>query len=136
MGESDAPDVVAEVFAVAVAHPGRIPEDAVPWLYRTAWNVISNAWRAQGRRARPVPVAADAGDVGVDVAERSALLDALATLSGTDREALMLTAWEGLEGGRAAAAAGCSAPTFAVRLHRARRRFEQAMAAAGEEVAR
>jgi RNA polymerase sigma-70 factor, ECF subfamily len=134
VGASDAPDVVAEVFAVALAHPGKVPDDALPWLYRTAWNVISNLWRAQVRRARPVPSTNDTGDVGVEVVERAALLDALATLSDADREALMLTAWEGLDGRRAAAAAGCSAATFAVRLHRARARFERALATAGEEV--
>jgi RNA polymerase sigma-70 factor (ECF subfamily) len=134
VGADDAPDVVAEVFAVAVAHPGKVPEDALPWLYRTAWNVISNLWRTQARRARPVPSVTDAGDVGIEVVERAALLDALATLSDADREALMLTAWEGLDGSRAAAAAGCSAATFAVRLHRARNRFERALAEAGEEV--
>jgi RNA polymerase sigma-70 factor, ECF subfamily len=135
VGVSDAPDVVAEVFAVAVAYPGKVPDDALPWLYRTAWNVVANHWRATQRRARPVPIVADAGDIGVDVVERAALLDALETLSDTDREALMLTAWEGLDGRRAAAAAGCSTATFSVRLHRARRRFEQALAIAGEEVA-
>jgi RNA polymerase sigma-70 factor (ECF subfamily) len=77
---------------------------------------------------------ADAADIGVDVVERSTLIDVLAALSDVDREALLLTAWEGLDGRRAATAAGCSAATFAVRLHRARRRFEQALAAAGEEV--
>jgi DNA-directed RNA polymerase specialized sigma24 family protein len=134
VGASDAPDVVAEVFAVAVAHPGKVPDDALPWLYRTAWNVISNMWRAQARRARPLPMVIGAGDVGVEVVERAAFFEALATLSDTDREALMLTAWEGLDGRRAAAAAGCSAATFAVRLHRARSRFERAIAEAGEEV--
>jgi RNA polymerase sigma-70 factor (ECF subfamily) len=134
VGASDAPDVVAEVFAVAVAHPGKVPDDALPWLYRTAWNVISNMWRAEARRGRPAFLMSDTGDVGTEVVERAALLDALATLSDTDREALMLTAWEGLDGRRAAAAAGCSAATFAVRLHRARGRFERALAQAAEEV--
>jgi RNA polymerase sigma-70 factor, ECF subfamily len=32
----------------------------------------------------------------------------------------MLVAWEGLDGARAARAAGCSKAAFAVRLHRAR----------------
>jgi RNA polymerase sigma-70 factor (ECF subfamily) len=131
---SDAPDVVAEVFAVAVAHPGKVPDDALPWLYRTAWNVISNMWRAEAKRARPALLMSDTGDVGTEVVERAALLAALATLTETDREALMLTAWEGLDGRRAAAAAGCSAATFAVRLHRARGRFERALAQAAEEV--
>jgi RNA polymerase sigma-70 factor (ECF subfamily) len=135
VGASDAPDVVAEVFAVAVAHPGKVPDDALPWLYRTAWNVIANLWRADQRRARLVGVATEAADPAVDVVELDAMLGALATLSDDDREALLLTAWEGLDGRRAAAAAGCSAATFAVRLHRARRRLERALTLADEEVA-
>jgi RNA polymerase sigma-70 factor, ECF subfamily len=35
---------------------------------------------------------------------------------------LTLIAWDGLDVGAAAAAAGCSRATFSVRLHRARRR--------------
>jgi len=134
VGATDAPDVVAEVFAVAVANPGKVPDDALPWLYRTAWNVIANLWRANERSARFVAIAHEGADPAVDVVERAALLDALASLSDTDREALLLTAWEGLDGWRAAAAAGCSAATFAVRLHRARSRFARALAESGEEV--
>ena len=134
VGASDAPDVVAEVFAVAVAHSSKVPDDALPWLYRTAWNVIANLWRAEQRRARLTGAAQESVDPAVAVVERAALADALATLSDTDREALLLTAWEGLDARRAAAAAGCSAATFAVRLHRARRRLERSMNRDEEEV--
>jgi DNA-directed RNA polymerase specialized sigma24 family protein len=48
---------------------------------------------------------------------------ALARLSDRDREALMLVAWHGLSGARAARAAGCSRAAFAVRLRRARARL-------------
>lgn len=54
VGATDAPDVVSEVFAVAVAKRAKVPDDALPWLYRTAWNVIANHWRAEDRRARLV----------------------------------------------------------------------------------
>ena len=36
VGASVAPNVVADVFAVVVAHPERVPDDALLWLYRTA----------------------------------------------------------------------------------------------------
>jgi DNA-directed RNA polymerase specialized sigma24 family protein len=39
----------------------------------------------------------------------------------------MLVAWEGLDAARAAQAAGCSRATFAVRLHRARKRLDRAL---------
>lgn len=65
------------------------------------------------------------------VAERAAVVAALERLAEGDREALRLVAWEGLEASRAAHAAGCSPRTFAVRLHRARRRLMKELAAAG-----
>jgi RNA polymerase sigma-70 factor (ECF subfamily) len=131
---SDAPDAVAEVFAVAMTKVGAVPDDALPWLYRTAWNVIANHWRAEERRARFVAssrVAADPADV---VAERALLVGAVAELSDADREVLLLTAWEGLDASQAAAALGCSTATFQVRLHRARRRLERALEAGDVEV--
>jgi RNA polymerase sigma-70 factor (ECF subfamily) len=51
-----------------------------------------------------------------------ALFEALARLPGHEREALLLTAWDGLRPRAAADVAGCSPATFRVRLHRARRR--------------
>jgi RNA polymerase sigma-70 factor (ECF subfamily) len=132
VGATAAPDVVADVFAVVVAHPERVPEDALPWLYRTAWNVIANLRRADARSSSIGFEAPSVADPGSVVAERSALTAALAELSDADREAILLTAWEGLDAKRAAAAAGCSAGTFAVRLHRARRRLERALAIAEE----
>jgi RNA polymerase sigma-70 factor (ECF subfamily) len=134
VGASDAPDVVSEVFVVAVAKRAKVPDDALPWLYRTAWNVIANHWRADDRRARLVVAATTSPDPAVGVAERTALIGALATLSDRDREALLLTAWEGLDASAAAQVVGCSTSTFTVRLHRARRRLEQALALHDEEV--
>lgn len=128
VGASAAPDVVADVFAVVVAYPERVPDDPLPWLYRTAWNVIANLRRADARRSSFAFEAPSVADPGSVVAERSVLFAALAELSDADREALLLTAWEGLDAKRAAAAAGCSVGTFSVRLHRARRRLERALA--------
>jgi DNA-directed RNA polymerase specialized sigma24 family protein len=48
---------------------------------------------------------------------------ALRTLSESDREALLLIAWEDLTPSAAAASLGISAAAFRVRLHRARRRL-------------
>ena len=44
-------------------------------------------------------------------------------LSDDDRETLALIAWDGLQPREAALVTGCSAATFAVRAHRARRRL-------------
>ena len=132
IGATAAPDIVADVFAVVVAHPERVPDDALPWLYRVAWNVMANARRADGRRSSLVKrlQARDierSDDPGAMVSERAEVIDALVALSAVDREALLLVAWEGLDNRRAAAATGCSVGAFAVRLHRARRRLEAAL---------
>jgi RNA polymerase sigma-70 factor (ECF subfamily) len=53
----------------------------------------------------------------------SPLVEALGRLSSREREALMLTAWEGLDGASAAAALNISPVAFRVRLHRAKHRL-------------
>jgi RNA polymerase sigma-70 factor (ECF subfamily) len=67
---------------------------------------------------------------GHDPAERpgAELRSALGRLSSDDQEILRLVAWEGLSHAEAGQALGCSANAAAIRLHRARRRLERAVA--------
>ena len=129
-----AQDVVAETFLVAWRRIEDVPDDALPWLYGVARRVLANERRSADRRAaleRRVATAAvtvGAGDAGDSVVDAELLRAALAGLSDNHREALMLVAWHGLSGARAARAAGCSAATFAVRLHRARARLAAQLA--------
>lgn len=122
-------DVVSETFLVAWRRPDRVPDEPLPWLLVVARNVIANQ-RRTARRADELwftavregwtmtsPSAADA------VHEREALLRALAGCTRAEREALLLTAWDGLTPAQAAEVAGCSARAFTVRLHRARTRL-------------
>lgn len=66
-----------------------------------------------------------APDPADEVAARMALDDALTQLSEGDREALLLVVWDGLDNRKAAVVMNCSPATFALRLHRARRRLTQ-----------
>jgi RNA polymerase sigma-70 factor, ECF subfamily len=50
-GREVAEDVVAETFAVAWRRRDCMPEEALPWLYAIAGNVVANQWRS-GRRRR------------------------------------------------------------------------------------
>jgi RNA polymerase sigma-70 factor (ECF subfamily) len=124
-----AQDALAETFLIAWRRFDAVPADPLPWLYGVARRVLANQRRSAGRGAALEEKLAFAGwpDGHDDLAERVGDADlmrlALARLSEHDREALMLVAWEGLDGARAARAAGCSRGAFAVRLHRARSRL-------------
>jgi RNA polymerase sigma-70 factor (ECF subfamily) len=124
--------VVSETFLVAWRRLDSVPDDPLPWLYGVARRVLANQRRSAGRaRALEERLKVAEPRTGADPAERAgevdALRHALATLSPDDREALMLIAWEDLDNARAARASGCSRATFAVRLHRARRRLADAL---------
>ncbi len=121
-----AEDVASETFVVVSRRIADVPVDPLPWLYGVARRVLANERRGEARRDRLTqelgvnaePVCADAArsDVG-------GVLAVLAQLPEPDREALMLTAWEGLSSAEAAAAAGCSRVAMRARLSRARRRL-------------
>jgi RNA polymerase sigma factor (sigma-70 family) len=131
-----ADDIVSEVFVVAFRRLEEVPEDPLPWLLATTRRVLANHRRATGRRealtghltALQPAVWRDDSD-GV-----RGLMAGLARLNERDREILLLIAWEDLDPSSAAAALGCSRATFAVRLHRARRRLAAAMAQAESEI--
>jgi RNA polymerase sigma factor (sigma-70 family) len=123
-----AQDAVAETFLVAWRRFDDVPADALPWLFGVARRVLANQRRSSGRGAALEQrlAGADAGataDMEESVTESEAVRAALNRLSERDREALMLVAWHGLSGRRAARAAGCTRAAFDVRLHRARRRL-------------
>jgi RNA polymerase sigma-70 factor, ECF subfamily len=121
-----AQDVVADTFLVAWRRLEDVPEDALPWLYATARRVLANQRRSAARglaldeRLSGAVGSGGSVDLGDSVADAELVRLALGRLSGRSREALMLVAWDGLDGARAARAAGCSRAAFAVRLHRAR----------------
>lgn len=123
-----AQDVVAETFLVAWRRLEDVPDDALPWLFGVARRVLANQRRSSDRGAAlEHRLAGAAGAAPIEpeerVTESEVVRTALARLSERDREALVLVAWHGLSGKRAARAAGCTRATFDVRLHRARRRL-------------
>lgn len=126
-------DVVAEVFAVAWRRRADLPANGLPWLYRTAWNVIGDRYRADDRRSqlleklRTVP-AEEPATLADGLLDRSELIAAFGTLTDDEREVLLLHAWEGLTNGDIGHTLGISSGAAAVRLHRARRRLQRALA--------
>jgi RNA polymerase sigma factor (sigma-70 family) len=135
-----AEDVASDVFLVAWRHRADIPEPPLPWLLGVARNLLRKHAGAGRRRwlltnrIAALTSAADmaAWDAGEHVVEREVALAALASLPGQDVEALTLITWHGLSIAEAASVAGCSARAFTVRLHRARRRLNEALRSADQ----
>ena len=129
-GRDLADDIVSDTFLVAWRRFEAIPDDPLPWLLGVARNVVHERHRDAARqvRLRSLTSTEVEGDVAEAVAERAVTLAALDALGVADRELLTLVGWHGLATREAARVVGCSSATFLVRLHRARKRFEQAFA--------
>lgn len=126
-----AEEVASETFLIAWRRIDSVPQESLPWLLGTARKVLANRRRSAKRRSavgQPIPLeVVEAPDPGTPipdlVADRKAFAAAFAALSTRDREVLTLTAWDGLEPREAAQVMGCTAATYSLRLHRARRRL-------------
>lgn len=139
VGASAAQDVVSDVFLVAWRRIDEVPADALPWLLVVARNTIGNRRRGIVRQQRlsdqlanlerSSTVSSGADEIAL---ERRAMLAALADLSPAEREALLLTGWDGLSVVQAAEVVGCSRRAFELRLHRARNRLRRVLAAEEE----
>ena len=135
-----AEDLLSEVFTAALDARKRVvvhrSGSALPWLYGIAMNVLRRYFRHRqpGWVADPDQVMDwDAVDARLDAeAQHGRLRRALGTLSDSDRELLLLVAWEGLTPAGAAAVLGISKVAARSRLHRARHRAGQAMQAAAD----
>jgi RNA polymerase sigma-70 factor (ECF subfamily) len=128
LGREEAADAAAEAFTVAwrkIAHVPPEPE-TLPWLYGVVRRVVANAERGLRRRERLAARAASGAAEAVTGHDSTGLLAALEGLRADDREILRLAAWEGLDPRQMGTVLGCSPNAAAIRLHRARRRLEQA----------
>jgi len=135
---ADAEDVAAETFIIAWRKIDAVPAvESLPWLYAVARRVLANQRRGHGRRERlaallrveDVATPMRAGEDGDGPA-----FAALGSLSPADQELLRLVAWEELGNQQIAAVLGITPNAVAIRLHRARARFVDALArGAGED---
>jgi RNA polymerase sigma factor (sigma-70 family) len=129
-GQQAADDLLGEVWVRAFGgragfDPGH--DDARPWLYGIARNVLRAHWRT-ARAADQVPdrLAEDPWDDVIDrldsaaAARARALAGALRALPAEEREVLLLVAWEQLTPAQAAAVLGIPQGTARSRLYRAR----------------
>jgi RNA polymerase sigma-70 factor (ECF subfamily) len=125
-----AADIVADTFLVAWRRLDEIPTDqARLWLFGVARNVLANHQRS-ARREHELnhKLRLELSEmVTPEPGERPEIGLAFRSLTETDQELLRLTAWEGLSPEELAVTLGCTANAARIRLHRARKRFAEAL---------
>jgi RNA polymerase sigma factor (sigma-70 family) len=134
-GHQVADDLLGEVWVRAFAARGGYDpgyDDALPWLYGIARNVLRAHWRT--RRDTDHPAAETAVDPWDDVVDRldsaaraQVLVPALRALPAAERDVLLLVAWEQLTPAEAASVLGVPPGTARSRLHRARAALRAAL---------
>jgi len=128
-------DIAAATFLVAWRRRDDLPERPLGWLLATARRTCANERRGSARRdqflegERQRSSSAPRTSEADIVVERDHVLRCWRRLSPDDQELLAPIAWEGLDLKSAALVIGVRPATAAVRLHRARRRLENALAA-------
>jgi RNA polymerase sigma-70 factor (ECF subfamily) len=126
VGAADAHDIAAETFTIAWRRWSEVTDPPFPWLLGVARNVVANHVRTLQRRRRLQDrvrlLTAVTGRSGqqLDLAARLEALRRLAALGETEREALLLTAWDGLTNEQAATVLGISPAAVRKRVSRAR----------------
>jgi RNA polymerase sigma-70 factor, ECF subfamily len=133
--DGDVDAVVGEAFLTAWTCWDRrpfAPAELRPWMFGIARNLVRSTQRREGTRpgreqhaARLLPPAPDAFEaITADLELRAAL----ASLSASDREVLLLVAWDDCDMRELAEVLGVSSVAARVRLHRARSRLRQTLA--------
>ena len=118
---SEAEDVAQDALSRIYERWDRIRAMDSPtgYLYRTALNLHRKRARRSARRPQ-APVANPASDPETVAERRSAIREALRSLSVEQREALILVEWVGLDAAEAGSLLGISAESVRGRVHRAR----------------
>jgi RNA polymerase sigma factor (sigma-70 family) len=128
-------DIAAEAFGVAFDHRHRYDrrvEDARPWLYGIATNLLRHHFRTSQRGAGRRAYALGELETVAQPLERleaqllgPRLSEALSSLAEADREALLLLAWAELDYQEIARALDIPVGTVRSRIHRARARVRE-----------
>jgi RNA polymerase sigma factor (sigma-70 family) len=141
-----ADDLASETFLVAIRGRARYDltqEDARPWLFGIATNLLRHHRRAERRRFAaygrrgvdphgPDPEMEAAEDRADAIASRLGLARALLALRSGDRDVLLLYAWAELSYREIARALGIPVGTVRSRLSRARKQVRELLAATGQ----
>jgi RNA polymerase sigma-70 factor, ECF subfamily len=127
-----AADALSRTFEVAWRRIADVPRESLPWLLGVARKVLADLRRSQGRQDALVSriattITEAVPDHSEALVERERTLAALAGLSESQREVLLLVAWDGLSQREAAVALGCTRGAVALRLYRARTSLRKAL---------
>jgi RNA polymerase sigma factor (sigma-70 family) len=140
IGPQPAEDLTGETFLIAFSRRmdyDRRHQNALPWLYGIASNLVRERRRAEVRQLRAL-ARTGVDDVFADHAESVSakvtaqasarvLAGALARLTAGERDVLLLMAWAGLSYDELAAALDIPLGTVRSRLHRARTKVRAAL---------
>ena len=140
VGASEAHDVAAETFTIAWRRWDDITEPPFAWLLGVARHVVSNHVRTlqRGRRledrVRLLTAVSANSAANVDFSARLEALNRLAALGEKEREALLLTAWDGLTAEEAATLLGIKPAALRKRISRARAAIDAAEVAQAADI--
>ena len=126
-------DAAAEAFLIAWRRIKEVPArpEALPWLYRAAFGVVSNSRRSRSRQQKLQEKLASAGvdyapppvDGGLLRHQAMEILSALGQLNKGDPEVLRLVVWEDLTHQEISLAVGISLEATRQRLSPAKKRL-------------
>jgi RNA polymerase sigma-70 factor (ECF subfamily) len=130
-------DLAAETFTVAWRKLPSDVDEPLPWLYAVARREVlahrrklAGGSRLVARLAAFAPrTAEDAALAHAEMGLEAPLAAAFARLTDTEKEALLLVAWEELDYAQAGRVVGCTAATFSARVSRARAKVRDALTA-------
>jgi RNA polymerase sigma factor (sigma-70 family) len=125
---SDAQDVISEAYVIAWRKHAHKAPNPIGYVLLTSRRLLDRTRRGQASQdviaERLSLLMSRSGPSAEDVAiRRREVAEALARLSELDREALLLTAWDGLSSADAGEVLGLSAGALRVRVHRARQQL-------------
>lgn len=132
-GSWDSEGIAAETISIAWRKRASLDlKHCRPWLIVTARNLLMEEYRSRTRVRSTDPAALveldDRAEPDFEVVSPDpGIVRALDSLTPSDREAVLLIAWEELTPTQAARSMGIRPATFRVRLHRARRRLRFAI---------
>jgi RNA polymerase sigma-70 factor, ECF subfamily len=130
-----AKDAVASAFLVAWRRRAEIPDPSLPWLIGVVRRTLGDQRRSYERStslarklaAQPETLVGPGDRADTPTPADVLVLAALRDLSERDQELLRLVAWDGLTNAEIAEATRTPRRVVALRLHRARRRLQEAL---------